>query len=270
MGLDALLENELGHILATLQKLYIHSLSIPGGRNWAYRYFRSMGSACSQNTGWFSKFLYWSYLGYSPKFQKLHIQITITFYPRVSKSSLFFALRAAVSGMQADFQNCHIWAWNLAIGQSSRSCIYHLYRLSFYTRDWNWAYFTLWTAVSEIRAEFSKLPYLGMNLGKWAKYQKLHIYFLSTSGGWNWTYFRSPGSTFKIFLKLPYLGMKLGHWPKFHKLHIYSLSTTGGQNWAYFRSTGSGLQDTGRFSKLPYLGMKFGHWPKFQKLRQLI
>ncbi len=34
---------------------------------------------------------------------------------------LIFILWATVSRIQADFQNCHIWAWNLSIGQSSRS-----------------------------------------------------------------------------------------------------------------------------------------------------
>ncbi len=33
---------------------------------------------------------------------------------------LIFALRAAVAEIWADFQNCHIWAWNLTIGQISQ------------------------------------------------------------------------------------------------------------------------------------------------------
>ena len=113
---------------------------------------------------------------------------------------------------RSDFQNNHIWASNLAIRQSSRSC--------------------------------------------------LHIYPLSTPGGWNGAYFRSTGSGFRDmgwFLKLSYLGMKLGQWPKCQKLHIYSLSTPGDQNWPYFRSTSSRFRDTSRFSTLPYLGMKLGH-----------
>ncbi len=78
-------------------------------------------------------------------------------------------------------------------------------------------------------------------LGKWPKFQKLHIYPLSTPGGRNWGYFCSKGSGFQDtgpFSKLPHLGMKLGKWPKFHKLHIYSLSTPGGRNGAYFCSVG--------------------------------
>ncbi len=31
--------------------------------------------------------------------------------------------------------------------------------------------------------QFSKLPYLGMKYGKWPKFQKLHIYCLSTPPG---------------------------------------------------------------------------------------
>ncbi len=120
----------------------------------------------------------------------------LPFYPRRCTYTLFlphgieiepiFALRAVVSEVWANFQNCHIWEWNLAI--------------------------------------FSKLPYLGMKLGKWPKFQKLHP--LSTPGGQIWGYFHSTGSGFPDtgrFSKLPYLGMKLGHWPKFRKLHIYSL-----------------------------------------------
>ncbi len=120
--------------------------------------------------------------------------------------------------------------------------------------------------------------YLGTKLVHhvhWPKFQKLHIYFLSTPGGRNLC---SMGSGFwdtGQFSKLPYLGMKLLKWSKFQKLHINSVSTPQGRNWAYFGSTGSGFRDAwdmwdmGHFSKLPYfmyLGMKLGKWPKFQKL----
>ncbi len=49
------------------------------------------------------------------------------FYPRWVEVELIFALSAVVSEIQADFENCHIWAWNLAIGQSFRSCTYILF-----------------------------------------------------------------------------------------------------------------------------------------------
>ena len=99
----------------------------------------------------------------------------------------------------------------------------------------------------------------GMKLGHWSKFQKLHIYSLSTPGGQNWGYFCFTGSGSRntsCISKLPYLGMKLGHWQKILKLNIYPLPTPRGRNWAYFHSTGSSFLDTGRFWKLPYLGMK--------------
>ncbi len=47
-----------------------------------------------------------------------------SFYPRGVEIKLIFTLRTAVFEIWVDFQNCHIWAWNLAIGQSFRNCIY--------------------------------------------------------------------------------------------------------------------------------------------------
>ncbi len=51
-------------------------------------------------------------------FMKLHYSLST---PR-GEIELIFALRAAVSDTQANFQNGNIWAWNLAIGQTPRSC----------------------------------------------------------------------------------------------------------------------------------------------------
>ncbi len=100
------------------QTLHIYPLSTPRGRNSAC--FSSTGSVF-RDTGWFSKLPYLGMkLDHWPKCQKFaHI---LPFYPRGSKLSLFFfTLWAVVSEIRADFQNCHIWGWNLAIGQSARS-----------------------------------------------------------------------------------------------------------------------------------------------------
>ncbi len=146
MGVDVLLKNQLGHG-SKFQKLHIHSLSNSGRRNWAY--IRSMGSDFRDN-GWFSKLPYltmkyslsnpaarnWahsrstdsgfrdtgrfsklSYLGRNSK--KLHIySLSI---PR-GWNWACFALRAAISKIRANFQKCHIWAWNLASGQIWQFC----------------------------------------------------------------------------------------------------------------------------------------------------
>ncbi len=36
---------------------------------------------------------------------------------KLTEIALSFVLQAAVSEIQNDFQNYHIWAWNLAIGK---------------------------------------------------------------------------------------------------------------------------------------------------------
>ena len=122
-------------------------------------------------------------------FAKLHIIKLCSLAKRVEIQG-FFPLRAAFSEILAVFHNCHIWAWNLAIGKSSRSCTYILF-LS------RWVEIEL--IVAEIRADFSKLPYLDMKLGHWQKFQKLHIHSLSsTTWRRNWAYFRSTGSSIQV------------------------------------------------------------------------
>ena len=107
--------------LAKLQKLYINSLSTPRGRNWAY--FYSTGSIFWDMRS-FSKLPYLGMkLGHWQNFQKCTYTL---FYPMGVKIELIFTLRVAVSEICADSENCHIWAWNLAIVQNSRSCTYTL------------------------------------------------------------------------------------------------------------------------------------------------
>ncbi len=131
-----------------------------------------------------------------------------------------------------------------------------------------------------------------MKLGKWPKFQKLHICSLSTQGGHNSAYFCSTCSGFRDtgqISKLPYLGWNLAIGLGARSFTYNVFLPHGGRNWAYFRSTHSGFRDTGQwnlaigqsrtctvflhdfrdmswFSKLPHLGMKLGHWPKCQKL----
>ena len=87
-------------------------------------------------------------IGHRPMFQKLHIHSLSTPGRRGGGlNCTYFALRATISEIRADFQNCHIWAWNLAIGQSSRSCTY----ATFYPRGVEIELiFTLRAVISEI------------------------------------------------------------------------------------------------------------------------
>ena len=51
----------------------------------------------------------------------------IPFHPRGGRNWAHFSSMGSGSEIRAHFQNCHIWAWNLAIGQSARSCTYTLF-----------------------------------------------------------------------------------------------------------------------------------------------
>ncbi len=131
----------------------------------------------------------------------------------------------------------------------------------------NWAYFCSTHSAFQDMGPLSKLPYLGMKLGHWPKFQRLHIYSLYLRGSklslfllyGQW--FPRYGHTFKICI----FGHETWQVARVTEVAQYPLSTPWGQNWAYFRSMGSGFWDMGRFSKLPYSGMKLGHCPKFQK-----
>ncbi len=266
---------KLGH-WPKCQKLHIYSLSTPGGRNWAYfcstgmQWFPRYGpifkighiwawnlaiaQICtytgtpflSQGVKFELIFALWAAVSEIwADFQTCHIWawnlaigqssrscIYTFFLPQDGDIGLIFALRAAVSEIRADFQNCHIWAWNLAISHSSRSCTYTLNLPQGVKIQFN---FALRAGISEKRADFQNCHIWAW---KWPeKFQKLHIYSLSTIRGQNWAYFCSAGSSFwdkGRFSKLPYLGMKLGHWPKFQNLHIYFLSTPGGAKLSLF------------------------------------
>ncbi len=100
------------------QKLHIYVLSTPRGRTWTY--FRSTGSRF-WDTGQFSNL---PYLGMKLGHWRPRSCTYTPFLSQGIEIELIFALRAAVSEIWANFQNCHIWAWNLGISQSSRSCTY--------------------------------------------------------------------------------------------------------------------------------------------------
>ncbi len=67
---------------------------------------------------------------------------------------------------------------------------------------------------------FSKLPYLGMKLGHWQKFQKWHVYCLSIRGSKLslLALYCQRFLRYRPIFKIAILGMKL----KFQKFHIYS------------------------------------------------
>ncbi len=96
-----------------------------------------------------------------------------------------------------------------------------------------------------------------MELGNWPKFQKLHLYSLSTPGGRNWASFPSTGSGFQD--RADFQSCHIWAWnyrsptkdPEAAYTSILFLAQ-GVENELIFFSMGSGFQDTGRLSKLPY------------------
>ena len=156
-------------------KLHIHTLStLGGGQNWAY--CSSTGSG-SRDMGRFSKLpcLGMKLSGQSPRSCTYGL-----FLPQSgSKLSLFLLygqrflrygpiFKIAIFGHET---------WQV----SKVPEVAHM--LSFYPGGWNWAYFCATGCGFRDMAQFSKLPYLGMKLGKWSK--------LSSIAGVNATFFTS-------------------------------------------------------------------------------
>ena len=98
-----------------------------------------------------------------PKFQKLHIYSLST--PERGgggwggEIDLIFGLRAVVPEIRANFQNCHILAWNLASRQSSRS--YALFLPQGVKME---LIFALQAAVSKMQANFPNRHIWAWNL----------------------------------------------------------------------------------------------------------
>ena len=109
----------LGMKLGNWPKLHIYFLSTPGGRNWAY--FRSKGSGFLY-TGQFLKIAIFGH----ETWPLAKVAQILSFCP---KGSNFHSMgsHSLVSEILTDFQTCHIWPWNFAIGQSARSCTYRFF-----------------------------------------------------------------------------------------------------------------------------------------------
>ncbi len=178
----------------------------------------------------------------------------LSLYPQGVEIELSFALPTAVSKIRAGFQNCHIWAWNLATDKWSRCCTYTLSTPG----GRHLAYFCSTGSGLRNTAWFSKLPYLGMKLSHWQKSSRnAHILYFYPRGT-KLNLFSLYGQLFPSYFQNCHIwtwNLAIGKSSRI--AHI--LSTPGGRNWAQFCFTGSGFQDTAQFSKLPYLGMKFTH-----------
>ncbi len=149
MGFDTLLENQLGH-WPKFQQLHIHSIS-----GVEVELILTLYTAVSGIRAEFKKL---PYLGMKFAIGQLPEVAHILFLPR------------GVSEIRADFKNCHIWAWNLLIAQSSRSYTHTLFLPQ---GGRNWTYFRYTSSGFRYMGQFSKFPYLSMKLN-WPL-AKVHI-----------------------------------------------------------------------------------------------
>ncbi len=115
MGLDALLENQLGH-LPKFQKFHIFSISTSGVKIELI-FTLHVWAAVFEIHADFQNCHIWA--GNLVIGQSARSRTYALFPPHGIKIELIFTLRAVVSEIRADFQNCHTWAWNFASGQSS-------------------------------------------------------------------------------------------------------------------------------------------------------
>ena len=119
------------------------------------------------------------------KFQKLHIH-SLSF-AMGSKLSLFLPYRQRFPRYGPIFKICHIWTQNLARSAHTLFLPHRVEKLNL---------FLLHGQRFPRYRPILKLPYLGLNLGKCPKIQKLHIYNLNYSRVPNFTPFCSTIARF--------------------------------------------------------------------------
>ena len=160
-------------------KLHIYTLSTPEGPNWAY--FCSMGSGF-QDTEPFKIAIFghetWQVAKASEVAHILSSSSTLGV-----EIEPIFALQATVSEIRASFQNCHIWAWNLVSGQggvprgvSLRPTFNSQLRTGmdqFFCFFWMNLFILLYSSTNKDIHDI------------YTKFQKLHMYPISTPGGRN-------------------------------------------------------------------------------------
>ena len=91
----------------------------------------------------------------------------------------FFPSTAAISKIQADFQNWHIWAWNLAIGKVSEVA----HTLSFYLQGSKLSLFSLYGQRFPRYWQFFKTAIFGREAFPLAKVPEVAHILLSTPKG---------------------------------------------------------------------------------------
>ena len=95
------------------------------------------------------------------------------------KFKLIFAVQAAVFEIRGEFQNFHIWAWNVEFEEMSQSCICTLFLPS---EGGNYAYFHSTGSHFRDTDQVSKFQYLAMKSGIWRQVESCICTFFLPHG----------------------------------------------------------------------------------------
>ncbi len=105
----------------------------------------------------------------------------VIFLPLRVEVELIVTLQAPVSKKMPFFgHNYHIWAWNLDIGKSFWICKSSLFLPG---RVSKLGLFSIYGQGVVRYRPISEIAFLGTKVGNWQKFQKLHMYSISTPCG---------------------------------------------------------------------------------------
>ncbi len=179
-----------------------------------------------------------------------------------------FALRAAVSEIPTDFQNCDIWHETCPLAKAPHT---H----SLYPRGSKLSLFSVYRQQFMIYGPIFKTAMFGHKSWPLTNVPTI-LYILYFPPQWveielifcfMWSGFRDTGP----FSKLPYLGIKLGNWPMLvtpDVAHILSFHPRG-RNWGYFALPAAVSEIRAFFFKTAILGHDTWQVAKFQELHIL-
>ncbi len=170
---------------------------------------------------------------------------------------LIFALWAALSEIRVNFQNCHIWVWDLAFSQSSRSRSCTSMYTFFLPQGSKLTLFLLYRKSLLRYWTYFKIAILGHETWPLAKFHKLHIYSLSTPKGLKLSLLSLCGQRFPRYrriIKIAIFGHEtwlLANVPElahiFPKVPLTPHPPPPSQNFTPFCSMAAHFQDIGHF-----------------------
>ncbi len=261
MGLGALLNNQLGWPWAKFPKV-AHALFFLS-QDVEIDHLFALRAAISEIMADFQNCHFWAWNLHAWPLAKIpEVEHILCFLQGLKKIELILILRAEVSEILADFQNCYISAWIPEVA--------HTGILFFFSKGLKLSLFLLYgqwfpTYGQIFKTDLfghetwqaAKVPEVAQICSFYPRQPKLSLFLLYGQQ------FLRYMPIFKIAIfghetwqvaKVPEVAHKVSFYPKGSKFNLFSFN----RQWF--------LRYMGWFSKLPYLDMKLSHWPKFHIL----